>query len=188
MLKVFLCLLCLLTPWLTHAKLYKLVDENGSITFTDTPPFLDTKEHHLRSINAVSNPLFNMDKLSLVIPYIEENGGMIVTGSVNNIAMRFIVDTGATLVSIPPSVAKKAGLIQDSNETITAQTANGAVQVQKMTIPTLTIDKVKQTQVDATIQTVSEIDADLGLLGMSFLGRYKMTIDDKRKEIQLGTK
>jgi len=188
MLRFILCGACCLIPWVSQAKFYKIVDENGSVTFTDTAPYIDAKEHKLQSINSVSNPLFNMAKLSMVIPFIEEGGAMIVTGSINNVSMRFIVDTGATLLAIPQNIAMRAGLLNLPSETVTAQTANGAVQAQKVTITSLKVAKAEQANIEATIQNISETDSNLGLLGMSFFNHYKMTIDDVKKEIQLESK
>jgi len=188
MAKLFVCLICFCIPLLAQAKLYKIVDANGKVTYTDIAPALESKEHQLGRINAVSNPLFNMAKLNLTIPYTGDNGTMIVSGSVNGINMRFIVDTGATLLAIPPSIATQAGLHDLPSQTVTAQTANGAVEVPKVTIKNLSVAKVRASQIEATIQSISTTEPNLGLLGMSFFSAYKMTIDHVKKEIQLEKK
>ena len=102
--------------------------------------------------------------------------------------MRFVVDTGATLLAIPPVIAKRAGLYDVSSTTVTAQTANGTVNVPRVSIKNLTVAKVKQTNIDATIQSVSTKDPELGLLGMSFFHNYKMSMDHDKKEIRLERK
>jgi len=183
-----LFLACILIPWVSQAKFYKIVDENGGITFTDTAPYIDAKEHQLQSINSISNPLFNMAKLSMIIPYIEEDGAMVVTGSINSISMRFIVDTGATLVAVPLSLARQAGLLDLTSTSVSTQTANGTIEVQKVKIKSIKVSKAEQADIEATIQNVSEKDSNLGLLGMSFFNNYKMTIDDVKKVIQLESK
>ena len=188
MFKIIICGICFLLPWSAYAKLYKIVDNEGGITFTDMPPFIDAKEHTLQRINSVANPQYNMAKLNAIIPYIEEGGAMVVNGSINNVAMRFIVDTGATLLAIPLTIAKQAGLLNQPLEIINVQTANGAIQVPKVTIKSLKVEKASQPDIEATVQNISETDPNLGLLGMSFFDHYKMTIDDTRNEIQLESK
>jgi len=188
MFKTFLCLICIAIPLAAQAKLYKITDEDGNVTYTDMAPSLGAKEHKLGRIASIGNPAFNMDKLNMIIPYTDENGSMIVSGSVNGTPMRFIVDTGATLLAIPPQIATKAGLMDLPFETITTQTANGAVRVPKITIKSLTVEKIKSSQIAATILSVSPKDPDLGLLGMSFLNQFKMTIDQDKKVIQLEKK
>ncbi|MDX8387551.1 MAG: TIGR02281 family clan AA aspartic protease [Ghiorsea sp.] len=188
MFKLSLYILCLILPLSAQAELYKIIDEDGYTTYTDIAPEMDAKEYKLGSISSVGNPLFNMNKLNMRIPYTEENGAMIIAGSVNGVNMRFVVDTGATLLAIPPEIAKRAGLLKLPSQEITAQTANGAIKVQRVTIKQVTIAKINQSNIDATIQSVSTVDANLGLLGMSFFNKYKMTIDHTKREIQLDKK
>jgi hypothetical protein len=122
MFKIILYCLCLCLPLTAYAKLYKVVTEDGRTVFTDTAPNIDAKEHKLTPITSISNPLFNMGKINMTIPYVDEGGGMVVQGSINGIAMRFIVDTGATLLTIPPSIAKQAGLLDVSSQEVSVQT------------------------------------------------------------------
>ena len=187
MLRVVLCMLLLATP--VQAKLYKVIGADGSITFTDIPPSMDAQEYKPQSINAVSNPQYNTAALRLIIPYENKGGSMTVQGSVNGIPITFIVDTGATLVAIPPEIAQKAGVMEgDMPNMVTAQTANGSVEVPKVSIKQLQVDKVQQSDIAAIIQRVSETNPELGLLGMSFFGRYNMHIDHTRQEIRLSPK
>jgi len=188
MLKYLLLLICLAVPLNAQAKLYKVIDSLGNVTFTDTPPNIEAKEHQLGNISSIGNPEFNTEKLNLSIPYENKDGSMIVRGHINGIAMRFVVDTGATLLAIPPSIAQQAGLLNNSVKNIKVQTANGEVSVPKVNIESVLINKAKQNNVAATIQSISTIDPQLGLLGMSFFSRYKMTIHQDKHEIQLENK
>lgn len=188
MLRYIIITIMLLLPVTTQAALYKYVNNNGRITYTDTPPSLEAQAHELGSINEVGNPTYNMEKLSMIIPFTQENGAMIVSGTVNGVHMRFVVDTGATFVAIPPTIAQSARISQENAKMITAQTANGRVQVPHVTIDTLQVSRVTQNGVNATIQKVSDTDNKMGLLGMSFFEKYKMTINHEKSEIELEQK
>ena len=188
MLKVLIYLILFSFPWLSHAEMYKIVDTDGNITYTDIAPSMEAKQYKPKGINAIDNPSYNLNKLSMVIPYIDQDGSMIVQGSVNGITMPFVVDTGATLLAIPPVIAKRAGLYDASSTMVTTQTANGEVSVPKVKIKLLSVAKIKLPHVEATIQSISTKNDELGLLGMSFFKHYKMTIDHKLKEIQLEPK
>ena len=188
MLKVFIYLIVFSFPWLSHAEMYKIIDKDGNVTYTDMAPSMEAKPYKPKGINAVDNPNYNMNKLSMVIPYVDKNGTMIVQGSVNGIAMSFVVDTGATLLAIPPVIAKRAGLYDATSTMVTTQTANGEVSVPKVKIKVLSVAKIKLPHVEATIQSISTKNDELGLLGMSFFKHYKMTIDHQQKEIQLEPK
>ncbi len=188
MFRLWIVLCCVLLPFAVSAALYKVVSEDGHVTYTDMPPSSDAKEHALGRINSVGNPEYNMGKVNMRLHYEDKNGTMIVSGQVNGISMSFVVDTGATLVVIPPAIAKEAGLLQGQTEMITIQTANGAVQTPKVSIKTLIVDKVEGRNIAAAIQQISPTDPALGLLGMSFLAQYEMTIDHDKQEILLGKK
>ncbi|MDQ7002844.1 MAG: retropepsin-like aspartic protease [Ghiorsea sp.] len=185
MLKALIYLTIFIFPWLSHAEMYKIIDDDGRITYTDMAPSMEAKQYRPRGINAIGNPNYNISKLNMIIPYVDENGSMVVQGSVNGIAMSFIVDTGATLLAIPPAIAKRAGLYDGPTTMVTMQTANGKAQAPKVNIKLLSVANIKRSYVEATIQSISTENDELGLLGMSFFKHYKMTIDHQRQEIQL---
>ena len=184
------CLLCLVIvlPNIAQAKLYKIVDAQGNTTYTDIATTIDAKQHQLGKINSIRNTTFNRQKLYMTIPYEQKGGSMIVQGTINGVSMHFVVDTGATFLAIPPTIAQKAGLMDTPQTTITVQTANGVVDVPKVNIKAVTISNTTQDNVAATIQSVSTVNPSLGLLGMSFFKHYKMTIDQNKYEIQLEQK
>lgn len=142
-----------------------------------------------------SEPMFMMplsivhapEKERFEISYFYLNGSMIVNGSVNGTPMRFVVDTGASLVSIPPAIAEQAGIQSSDGKTVRLQTANGIVSAPLIEIDQVIADRVSITNVLGVVQQVSS-EPDLGLLGMSFFGKHKMTIDHERNTIVLEPK
>lgn len=116
--------------------------------------------------------------------YSERNGSMLVQGRVNGIAMQFVIDTGATYVAIPPAIAKRARLNTGSAQRVTLQTANGRIRVPLITVSNIEADGVREQNIPATIQKLSP-DEKTGLLGMSFLSNFRMTIDRNRRLILL---
>jgi aspartyl protease family protein len=97
-------------------------------------------------------------------------GHIVLTANVNGAPVRFLVDTGATLVSLTPGDASAVGLKSSEltfNQTV--QTGNGAahaafVQLRDIRIDQLDIDNVQAAVIDTLKQSV---------LGMSFLSRLK---------------
>jgi len=173
----------LLLPFATHAEIYKWTDQYGKVHFSDKP-VAGSEKQHLRSISGITNPAFNLKRNAMRIKYQDVNGSMIVQGRVNNIPVQFIVDTGAFVVIIPPNIAKKANISTKNAKSFTLQTANGAVQSRMVNISDLQVEKLRQSNVRAAIQQVSP-NANLGLLGMSFLSAYKMSIDHDQHIITL---
>jgi clan AA aspartic protease (TIGR02281 family) len=95
-----------------------------------------------------------------------------------------IIDTGADLVVLPESMIAQLGL-EDSSFTLQKmQTANGMTEakigmLQELRVAGETVENV---------QAAFVADALLGknsLLGMSVLGRYRLTIDDNSQSITL---
>ena len=181
-LRKFIVLCCLL-PLVAQAEVYKWTDQYGKIHFSDKP-VAGSEKQHLQSMSGISNPAFNLKRNAMRVKYQDKNGSMIVQGRVNNIPMQFILDTGASLVIIPPNIAKRAHISTTNARLITLQTANGATQSYMVNISNLQVEQLQQRGVRAAIQQVSS-DPSLGLLGMSFLSAYKMSIDHDQHIITL---
>ncbi|MDT8375926.1 MAG: retropepsin-like aspartic protease [Mariprofundaceae bacterium] len=113
-------------------------------------------------------------------------GSMIVHGKVNGIPMRFVVDTGASLVSIPSSIAERAGVSTSDSRRVKLHTANGITSAPLVKLDQVIADNIAIEGVMAVVQDLSV--PDLGLLGMSFFGQFRMTIDHQRNVITLETK
>ncbi|MBW7861933.1 MAG: TIGR02281 family clan AA aspartic protease [Rhodocyclaceae bacterium] len=98
-------------------------------------------------------------------------GHFYASGSVNGAAVRFLVDTGATMVSLGASDARRAGLNPGSGTAVNVQTANGLTRAWHMKIDTLVLEGIRLHGVDALVH---EGDLPIVLLGMSFLNRMDM--------------
>lgn len=103
-------------------------------------------------------------------------GHFYTTGSINGASVRFIVDTGATMISLGASDARRLGLDFNRGQKGMSQTANGQVMVSKVTLDTVRVAGVTMHQVDALIH---QTDMPIALLGMSFLNRMEMQRDGR---------
>jgi len=92
-------------------------------------------------------------------------GHYVTSGTINNKPVTFMVDTGATSVSIPAAVAKEIGLKPGAKKY--ANTANGSIDVYATTLDKLTIGNITLRHVAADINPHYEGDGIL--LGMSVL-------------------
>lgn len=89
----------------------------------------------------------------------------------------FIVDTGATYTSINRKMAEDLGLDLENADTVTITTANGRIRVPKVHISRLTLNGVEARDIEATVIDVKNNTSFGGLLGLSFIRKFKMTID-----------
>jgi len=101
----------------------------------------------------------------------DSSGHFNVEALVNGVPVRFLVDTGASDVTLSPRDAKRIGLDQNSlNFNRPYRTANGVVMGAPVTLPSIQIGPIKVRDVPGSVN-----GAPLGasLLGMSFLERLR---------------
>ena len=139
------------------------------------------------SLSSVTNPAYNLEKTSRQVPFVQAGNSMIVQGAVNGVNTSFIVDTGASLVVIPPGLAREAKISTDSAPRVMLQTANGRIDAPMVLIDSLKVAGLEQRNVSAVVQAVSS-DGRTALLGMNFLNLYRMSVDHDRRMLILEKK
>ncbi|MFN7694301.1 MAG: TIGR02281 family clan AA aspartic protease [Burkholderiales bacterium] len=97
-------------------------------------------------------------------------------GSINGHAMRFLVDTGATTVSISKRDADRMRIRYTTGQPVQLQTANGVISGHLITLDRVRLGDVEISGVQAT---VADRDMPFALLGNSFLSRFNMKRDNE---------
>lgn len=98
-------------------------------------------------------------------------------GSINGKAVSFIVDTGATAVSIGQPDAQRIGLDLTTSNRLVATTANGMVAVHRVLLSVVRIGDVEVHNVEAIVMPGALPHV---LLGNSFLTRFQMKRENDR--------
>ena len=103
-------------------------------------------------------------------------------GAINGQAVRFVVDTGATLVSMGKDEALRLNLDLSGARNGVSQTANGPVAVQIVVLDRVRVGEVEINNVGAVVlpQPLPFI-----LLGNSFLSRFQMRRDNDVMRLEL---
>jgi aspartyl protease family protein len=101
----------------------------------------------------------------------DERGHFVTSGSINGASTRFLVDTGASLVSMSAAEARRLGIDYRKGERGTMSTANGSVAAYRITLNTVKVGDIAVNQVQASVH---EAPLEVTLLGMSFLNRVDM--------------
>jgi len=101
----------------------------------------------------------------------DARGHFIAEGAVNGKPVRFVVDTGATVVALPASEAVRLGIDYRKGRPGTTRTAGGVVPVYRLIFDSV---KVGGIELHAVEGLVIEQGLDIALLGMSFLSRVEM--------------
>lgn len=108
------------------------------------------------------------------------HGHYVATGKINNSPVVFLVDTGASFVSVPGNVATKLKL--GKGPAYQTSTAAGQVTVYATELREVSIGDIKLYNVKASINPHSP--GDEVLLGMSFLRQLEVTHKDGQLTIR----
>jgi aspartyl protease family protein len=98
-------------------------------------------------------------------------GHFLIDGQVNGGSIRFLVDTGATMISVSAADARRLGIDYTKGPRGIVQTAGGPTPAYKVTLDTVRVGDIALSGVDAL---VIEAGLPFALLGMSFLNRTEM--------------
>ncbi len=93
-------------------------------------------------------------------------------GQVNGRTVRFVVDTGATLIALPSSEARRLAIDYDKGQRVGMRTANGTTTGYLVRLDTVSVGSVTLHGVDAVVMEGNGLSSPL--LGMSFLNRMDM--------------
>jgi len=94
--------------------------------------------------------------------------------------LNFIVDTGASMVTIPRSTAEYLGLaVDDRNPMRRVNTAGGIRYAPEITLSSITIGGWEVNDVKALVLDIPD-QPDLGLLGLNYLQHFRMDMNTEQ--------
>ena len=112
-----------------------------------------------------------------IVLTMESGGHFLADGAINGKVVRFVVDTGATTVSLGQSDADRLGIDYKNGQRGYVSTANGAVPAYRVSLTSVRVGDVQVYNVDATVLPAA---MPVVLLGNSFLGRFQMKRENDR--------
>lgn len=143
------------------------VERTRATVEIDGKPRVLQMGQHYRSGVAASN----RERMTLAA---DPRGMFLAEGAINGLPMRFVVDTGATFVSMSAADAARIGLDFRKGRPLMMQTANGTVMKYLVTLDRVRLGTIELNQVEGV---VGEQQMPYVLLGMSFLNRLEMQRD-----------
>jgi len=127
----------------------------------------------------------------IIIPLKRIGGSFVVQAHLNNERIaHLIVDTGASMTVLSTNIAIDLGILGTTdNELLTVNTAGGSVQVNMNYLATLTVGDAQAHHVAVAIHDLPDIPEQIeGLLGMSFLKNFLITLDAEHNKLTLRPK
>src|SRR3954463_12715823 len=111
----------------------------------------------------------------------DARGHFFTDATVNDQPLRFVVDTGASVVVLSGSDAERLGLDYRKGKRAAMQTANGATTGYFVKLDRMRVGGIELRSIDAVV--LEEGLGSFGLLGMSFLNRLEMRRDGEKMEL-----
>jgi len=108
---------------------------------------------------------------AIAILHADGRGHFTAEGQINGGSVRMLVDTGASLISLPAYEAVRLGINYKQGTPSAVSTANGVAPAYRVKLDTVKVGDIVVHQVDAL---VLEQGLSVILLGMSFLNRTEM--------------
>ncbi len=194
-----------------NGTLFECVDAYGKTVFTDSPrQFLSCHAVNLLSPKASTGPMpptsmpFPPDaphvgktpSSPLLLDYshatavpVERLGSVLaVMATLNDtLQARLIVDTGSSQTIISRRLAMELGLSSTAHTThVLLHTASGSVQVDAVILDAIRIGEAELKNSQVLIHDLPDLPFTVdGLLGLSFLATYQITLDTNRGELHL---
>lgn len=102
----------------------------------------------------------------------KQHGSFITNGRINGQYVNFVLDTGATSVSISEGLARKLRLDYKNGIPVKVVTASGNSQAYRVQLDEVTVGSITLNNVDGLV--LKGNSPEITLLGMSFLGRLEI--------------
>ena len=168
------------------AAIYKWIDPSGTIHFSDN--FDDIPPAYRNNFKIITEP--RGIEREMVIPFEKTAAGLILVEVILNdhVKARMVFDTGANLVVITQELSKKLNQDQASqDQVVKLQTNWGEVEGRRLVIDKIELGEARKKNVRSVVTPSNPAFSGFdGLLGLSFLGDFKVTVDYKNGKIILG--
>jgi clan AA aspartic protease (TIGR02281 family) len=103
----------------------------------------------------------------------------------SDVQQSFVVDTGASMVTIPRSTAQKLGLTSNrSSVRRQVHTAGGTIEAEAVVLPSIELDGWQLDNVEALVLDLPN-QPGVGLLGLNYLRRFRMDLNSERGTLTL---
>jgi len=175
----------------SSAAIYKWIDASGTVHFSDN--FNDIPPAYRNHFKIITTP-HELNEPSetgqrRVIPFERTAEGLILVDVILNdrVRARMILDTGANLVVITEELSKKLNqAISFKDEVVTINTNCGEVEGRSLAIQKIELGHATKRNVRSVITPNNYAFKGFdGVLGLSFLGEFKVTVDYENGKILL---
>jgi clan AA aspartic protease (TIGR02281 family) len=194
-----------LLPPVAHGTIYKWTDQNGKAHFTDNLSAVPQEYRHQvearsrtpapsqRSIDIQELPSASLPSVPTLadkhytVPIRRAGSIMLVDVVLDNfLQSQLLVDTGATFTVISKTLARRLALNLDNAAVIPLQSVSGVFLAPLTKVKSITVGEAIAHDVEVVVHDIAQ-DSTGGLLGMSFLDNFQVTINTTAELMTLST-
>lgn len=144
------------------------------------------RESELRQLQELANRAGSeRSGVRVEIPFDPTTHVLRMPVQMGGVPIELVVDTGASLTTIPSQLADQLGLRKPGNPKVKVTTAGGVVEAELVTVPNLSLGEIEVRNVRAAVLDLPESLAGKGLLGMNVLQTLNLEIDSQRSVLVL---
>jgi clan AA aspartic protease (TIGR02281 family) len=187
----------------SYGEMYKWVDEKGTVHFTDDLSNIPEKYRENAETRKPSKEIrpLEMEEKSISSPPSEapetsesEEVDLLRRGEIwiaevllnERVKRHLVVDSGASFMLINQQIARELDItVNENTPFIPMTTVSGYILVPLVTLKSVRIGKAQAENIEAVIYTLPS--GGDGLLGNSFLKKYRMTIDSIQGKMTLAS-
>lgn len=136
---------------------------------------IDGKRHTLQLSRRIGGVKYSAPAKTVVRIPGGRGGHHYTPGRINGRSVNFLVDTGATSLSLNSIMAKSIGIKFSSGKKISLQTANGITSGYQVTLQSVAVGDLKLSNVEAVV-VEGQYPAEI-LLGNSYLSRVNFKVE-----------
>ena len=192
-------MLLLLATTSVHSKIYKWTDHQGKMHFTDNlaavpPQYRDQVEERKSTLTdaartqqdttTLAAPQMSAVSTQYDVPLHGDGGALFVDVLLNNtLQARLHLDTGATYTVLSHALAQQLRLNLAHADIIPLTTANGVILAAVLEIDSISVNGATVHDVDVVVHDTG----GAGLLGMSFLSNFDVSLNTRERKMVLTT-
>jgi Aspartyl protease/Domain of unknown function (DUF4124) len=173
-------------PLLALAELYQWTDADGTIHYTTDaatiPPAFRGAVREIDTPNPGPVMVPAPTPAGVVVPY--SGGPLIVDASLNGVALRLLLDTGADRTLISPEALSRAGFDASRGTPVQIRGVTGEARAVLVSVPRLDVAGTQVGPVAVIAHALSTGGVD-GLLGRDVLDAFTVTVDSASRRATL---
>jgi len=123
----------------------------------------------------------------VAVPLLRSGNSFFVRARVNGRQVIFVLDTGASLTTISQGLAKELGLaVGPGSPTVSLTTASGRVEAPVSSVESIEVGGAEARNVQVAVLDLPGGSQVVGLLGNTFLSRFRVQLDPAQGVLTLG--